>query len=90
MNPNDLSMHVLAALATAQFQGELVSLQTLVDTVHARRADIRRAVSALHEAGLVDALRMRLTLAGFAAGHALCAAPMRPLRGQPRMAIAAA
>jgi predicted transcriptional regulator len=89
MTPNDLSMHVLAALATAQFQGENVTLETLVDTVQARRADIRRAVTALHEAGLVDALRMKLTLAGFAAGHALAAAPMRPLRA-PRMAIAAA
>jgi len=88
MNPNDLSMHVLAALATAQFQDEIVTLETLVERVHARRADVRQTVSALHRAGLVDALRMRLTLAGFAAGHALAAAPMRPLRA--RMVIAAA
>ena len=89
MNPHDLSTHVLATLATAQFQDEIVTLETLVERIQARRADVRRTVSSLHRAGWVDALRMRLTLAGFAAGHALAAAPMRPLR-RPRMAIAAA
>ncbi len=77
---DDVSVHVLAALAAAQFRDERISLVDLCTTLSVRRADVRRAISGLHEAGLVDALRMRLTLQGFAAGHALGAATLRPLR----------
>jgi hypothetical protein len=67
-------------LAGYQKEGRVANLETLVDDIGVRRADLRRTVSALHREGYVDALRMRLTMAGFALGTALSRAELPPLR----------
>jgi DNA-binding IclR family transcriptional regulator len=80
MNTKELGAHVLQALAQAQCEGEVVSLDTLVQTLRVRRVDVRRTVSQLHREGYVDALRMRLTLPGFALGRAYLGEALPPLR----------
>jgi DNA-binding IclR family transcriptional regulator len=67
----------------------MVSLQTLVDEIGARRADVRRTVSSLHREGYVDALRMRLTMTGFGLGLALLRIKLPRLRSA-QLACAAA
>lgn len=90
MKLETLSLYVLKTLALAQFQGRFATLDTVTREVGARRTDVRRVVSALHRAGYVDALRMRLTLAGFAAGAALRSAPLPPLRAARMSSVVAA
>ena len=70
MNARTLFPHVLQALAHAQSEGKTSSLDTLTETLNVRRSDLRRTVTLLHQQGFVDALRMRLTLQGFALGRA--------------------
>lgn len=89
MNPRKLAPYVLQALARYQARGRLANLQTLVDEIGVRRGDVRRTVSALHREGYVDALRMRLTMSGFALGLALAKVELPPLRAE-RLAVAAA
>jgi hypothetical protein len=79
-----LASHVLAALARAQEGGRRTSLDDLVTEICARRAEVRAVVSALHREGLFDAIRMRLTLRGFALGRTFAGSELRPLR--PRRA----
>lgn len=81
-----LAIHVMKRLTIAQTQERLLTLQDLAEDLGVRRADVRRTVSALHQEGFVDALRLRLTLAGFALGSSLVDALLAPLR---RPAIAA-
>ncbi len=80
MSPRKLAPYVLRMLAGYQKEGRVANLETLVDDIGVRRADLRRTVSALHREGYVDALRMRLTMAGFALGTALSKAELPPLR----------
>jgi hypothetical protein len=90
MNVRTLSMYVLRALAEAQTEGRRENLETLVGTLHVRRRDVRSAVTALHRQGLVDALHMGLTLAGFALGRSLMATELPALRvPAPRSIVAA-
>lgn len=89
MTEQHLALHVLQALATAQREGRAASLQTLVDELQVRRGDVRSVVGSLHERGLVDALRMKLTLRGFAIGAALAGAKLKPLRAKQASSIAA-
>jgi DNA-binding IclR family transcriptional regulator len=72
--------HVLQALAHAQSEGRPSSLETLTQELRVRRGDVRRTVTLLHRQGFVDALRMRLTLAGFALGRAYLGQTLPPLR----------
>lgn len=74
---------MLRALTSAQIDGRVSTLQTLTDEIEVRKTDIRAAISALHREGYVDALRMRLTLRGFAVGTALLGEPLRALRPLP-------
>jgi hypothetical protein len=67
-----------------------VTLDTLTKALEVRRTDVRRAVTALHREGYVDAVRMRLTFRGLALGAAFAAAPLRPLRRTPLRAVNAA
>jgi hypothetical protein len=90
MNTRTLSSHVLKALAAAQSEGRTSSLETLTEDLRVRRTDIRRTVSALHREGYVDALRMRLTLAGFAIAHSLRDEPLPALRKAPAVAAVVA
>ena len=80
MNANELAPHVLQALARAQSEGRTVSLESLTEELRVRRGDIRRTVTLLHRQGFVDALRMRLTLPGFALGRAYLGEELPPLR----------
>jgi len=84
MTSRKLAPYVLRALAAHQLEGRRINLQTLVRDIGARQADLRRTVTALHGHGLVDGLRMRLTLSGFALGTALLHAQLPALR--PRSA----
>lgn len=89
MNAQDLSAHVLQALALAQTEGRASTLDSLVAELRVRRGDIRRTVSALHQEGYLDALRMRLTLQGFALGRSLMGEALPALR-KPKLAVVAA
>jgi hypothetical protein len=90
MNPKDLGAHVLQALAQAQSEGGTASLDTLTQALRVRRGDVRRTVSQLHREGFVDALRMRLTLAGFALGRTYLGQALPPLRRPKLVEVAAA
>jgi DNA-binding IclR family transcriptional regulator len=80
MNATELSAHVLSVLARAQSEGSTASLDTLTQELRVRRGDVRRTVTLLHRQGFVDALRMRLTLQGFALGRAYLSQALPPLR----------
>lgn len=79
-----LAIHVMAALSRAQRRGTPINLEDVSQEVGARKADVRRVISALDAQGLVDATRMRLTLVGFAMGVASFAAPLKKLRQNKR------
>jgi DNA-binding IclR family transcriptional regulator len=87
MTTEKLAPYVLRALAEAQQEGRCIDLETLALALKVRRPDVRKTVSALHQQGLVDALRLRLSLAGFAMGAALLATELPPIR---RLKMAAA
>lgn len=90
MTPKVLAPHVLSALFQSQAEGTLSSLDTLVDTLKVRRADIRRTVTSLHQEGHVNVLTMRLTMTGLALGSAYASETLPALR-KPRLhAVAAA
>jgi hypothetical protein len=93
MNMQALSAHVLAALALAQTEGRRLDLESLTALLRVRRGDVRRAVSALHREGFVDALRMRPTMLGFVLGRSYARSPLpelRPVAEAPPAAVAAA
>jgi hypothetical protein len=90
MDAQMIALHVLRALAEAQAEGRRMDLETLVQVLQIRRRDLRTTVSALHRAGLVDALRMRSTIQGFALGVALARAPLPALRSTRTVSTAAA
>jgi DNA-binding IclR family transcriptional regulator len=73
-----LATHVL--LAIAAHRGTLLTVADVARIVGARRPDVRRVVSRLHEEGFVDALRMRLTLAGLTLASALRRCVLRDVR----------
>jgi DNA-binding GntR family transcriptional regulator len=75
-----LAMHLIAALVSAHAAGQRLDLDGLAQHVGARRADVRRTLSALHREGYLDVLRMRPTLQGFALGRALAGRALPPLR----------
>ena len=75
-----LAIHVMKRLTIAQTQGRLLSLQDLSSELGVRKVDVRQMITALHREGWVDALRLRLTLAGFAVGVSLAKAPLVPVR----------
>lgn len=90
MTPRKLAPYVLRTLARYQIDGRVANLQTLVDEIGVRRGDVRKTVSALHREGYVDALRMRLTLAGFSLGVPLTSVELPSLRQVPSVQVAAA
>ena len=85
-----LSAHILRVLAVAQRDERLLGLDDVVDALEVRRADVRACLSQLHEEGLIDVLRMRLTLEGFAFGSALAQRRLRAIRQPARVAARAA
>jgi DNA-binding IclR family transcriptional regulator len=80
MNAQTLSAYVLQALAQAQSEGRTSTLETLTEALRVRRGDVRRTITLLHRQGFVDALRMRLTLPGFALGRAFLGEALPALR----------
>ena len=90
MNAQALSAHVLQALARAQSEARPMNLETLTQALRVRRTDVRRAITVLHRQGYVDALHMRLTLAGFAIGRALLDQSLPALRVPAVSAVVAA
>lgn len=75
-----IAIHLLKTMTTHQREGRMTSLDDLAETLEIRRADVRRVLSALHRQGLVDVMRMRLTIAGFAIGQAVANEELLPLR----------
>ena len=90
MDTKTLAAYILQALTLAQREGRTENLETLVETLRVRRKDIRATLTVLHRQGLVDVLRMRLSLAGFAIGTALLGQPLPALRKATIRVIAAA
>ena len=80
VTPRRLAPHVMVALLDAQLAGRRCSLDDLAEKFPVRRSDLRRTLTALHGNDLVDALRCRLTLKGFALALNLREAAARPLR----------
>lgn len=89
MEKKSLSLHILKALARHQMEGRRPTLQSIVDELNVRRGDIRQTISALHNEGYLDALRLRLTMAGFTVGAGLMGAKLPPLRASRSSLIAA-
>lgn len=80
MTPQRIAPYILRALAKAQTEGRCMDLETLSREIEVRKVDVRKTVSALHHEGLLDALRLRLSLKGFALGRALLAIELGPIR----------
>lgn len=85
-----VAIHLLKAMTRAQRDDRLVDVSDLASDIGVRRSDARRILSALHREGLVDVLRMRVTLAGFAIGSALADQRLTPLRSERPAASRAA
>jgi len=92
MSARTLCLHLLRALAHAQREGLRLTLDDLVEQVRARRPDVRKALSQLHQEGLLDVTTMRLTLQGFAVGAALANRTLPELRARTtaKLAVVAA
>ena len=75
-----VGMLVLRELSQAADSGGRVGLDELVKRLGVRRTELRSTLTRLHQQGLVDVLRMRPTLAGFALGRAASGLSMKPLR----------
>jgi DNA-binding IclR family transcriptional regulator len=88
MTPRVLAPHVLRSLALAQKKGHPLTLLELSRELGVRKNDVRAAVSELHRRGYVDALRLRLSLPGFALGVALISRPLPALRRAEAPAVA--
>jgi hypothetical protein len=80
MTPQHIAPYVLRALANAQMEGRCMDLETLALEIEVRRVDVRKTVSALHREGLLDALRLRLSMKGFALGTAMLRKDLGPIR----------
>ena len=90
MEPKTLAPYVLKVLAGYQINGRLATLQTLVDELRVRRSDLRKTVTALDAEGYLDAMRMTLTMAGFAVGAGLVERELPPLRQSRKLTLIAA
>jgi hypothetical protein len=90
MNRKHLARHILHHLVRAQLGGQRLDLQELVDLVHVRRGDVRATLTLLHQQGLYDVVRRRLTLLGFAIGVKIGAESLPELRPQKKPQAVAA
>lgn len=84
-----LAEHLLSELARDHLRDVRSNLDSLCATIAVRREDVRSTLTQLHQAGYLDVLRMRLTLAGFALGCSLLDQPVRAVRTRNRKSIAA-
>jgi DNA-binding IscR family transcriptional regulator len=80
MTPQHIAPYILRVLAQAQTEGRCMDLETLSREIEVRKVDVRKTVTAMHQEGLLDALRLRLSLKGFALGRSLLAIELAPIR----------
>ena len=87
MNPADstldtksLAVHVVVTMSDAQADGRVLRLDELAADLGVRKADVRHVITRLHAEGLVDALRLRLTMSGLALATSLGASALPALR----------
>lgn len=87
---NLVALHAMRAMARAQAAGRCLNAMDLAAELGVRRSDIRAVVGELDRQGLVDALRMKLTLVGFGyvAGMANSKFGDQPLRKPRREGLA--
>ncbi|MGZ3475705.1 MAG: hypothetical protein ACXWUG_16635 [Polyangiales bacterium] len=85
---NILAQHVILTIARDHIEDRRSNLDTLTEALGAPRAEVRAVLTALHQEGYIEVLRMRLTLEGFALGIALSQSEVPPLHGD-RPSIAA-
>jgi hypothetical protein len=81
-----IAAHIVVMLAHAQELGRPVRLDELATEIGVRKAEVREVVTRLHAEGHVDALRLRLTMSGFALAASLAGCKLR----EPRHADACA
>ena len=87
LDTKSIAAHVIVSLAHAQELGRVVRLDELASDIGVRKADVRDAVTRLHAEGHVDALRLRLTMTGFALAASLAHCKLRePRRHEESMA----
>lgn len=72
---NRNAVDALTVLHDLHLEGRPPTLMQLVRRTGIAVADVVRAIDQLAAQGLVDPARLRLTLLGFAAGHALTKTP---------------
>jgi predicted ArsR family transcriptional regulator len=75
-----IASHLMAAIVRAALEERRTNLEELANEVGVRKAEARTTLSALDRQGLVDVMRMRPTLLGFAMGQALRAKGLPALR----------
>lgn len=71
LDTKSIAAHVVVLLAQAQELGRTVRLDEMASEIGVRKADVRDVVTRLHAEGHVDALRLRLTMSGFAIAASL-------------------
>jgi hypothetical protein len=84
-----LAIHVMRYLTSPDAEAGRIDAAAIGARIGARRADVRRVLSALHGQGYVFLLHMRPTMLGFAVGRSLQGSTLRPIRAAARLASAA-
>jgi Mn-dependent DtxR family transcriptional regulator len=77
-----IAHHLLVALREAGERGERTNVEELSRTLGIRKTEARAVLSELDRKGLVDVLRMHLTLVGFGVAESLKSKPRPSLRRQ--------
>jgi len=80
LDTKSIAAHVVVMLGHAQELGRTVRLDELASEIGIRKADVRSVVTRLHAEGHIDALRLRLTLSGFALATSLADCKLRDPR----------
>jgi hypothetical protein len=80
LDTKSLAIHVVVTMGDAQADGRVLRLDELAADLGVRKADVRHVITRLHAEGLVDALRLRLTMSGLALATSLGASALPALR----------
>lgn len=80
LDTKSIAAHVVVMLSHAQELGRTVRLDELASEIGVRKADVREVITRLHAEGHVDALRLRLTMTGFALATSLVDCKLREPR----------
>lgn len=87
LDTKSVAAHIVVVLAHAQELGRSMRLDELASEIGVRKTDVRDIVTRLHAEGHVDALRLRLTLTGFALATSLAGCTLRePMLRDARVA----